>query len=1072
MLDAKASNWVLEKFSSTPSGFDLLGTTKGYASFSRAFQDGTTVFYAASDDDGNREAGYGVYRGGKIVDRTPTATLSGTVYDDKNPSGLSFSKGGTIGGTFNALAFNTLWNKKGAGMVISATEPTDVETGMQWLDSTTAEVWIWDEDKWLQFPVGGGGGVGANVQIEEWPPEYAKVGDMWTDYGTTGELYIWDGRFWVSMTGDGGPKVIVGGGDENPDIELPENLVFDRVEDVDDFDKALARFISPDNTGKWGRIKTADVETDPDVTFRDAKGRFKPTKNYEGLTDQLKVNRFLAGEIERQDEAIEGVATKEYVDEADLNLQQQIDDIEIPSLEDYATKEFAEEVDLTSQMRDEALDGKIDQESNLNTVAHLKLEDQILRCYAWSQGDNEKLERKLTKVDEELQAQIDDLPTTEYVDSGDRALQGEIDQIALALETLLVQREHGQWKYVGFTGDTIPRNAGEFSLASDDLSASDNIITLNTTDLEGKTHGFGDVDVGDYIEVVDLDAPSNYVLFVVAKKPEGTGIVNVEVTLKDKGNNFLIGETCEIRFFAINEQQLDLADLDKRYVKKSGSTMTGALTLDNAELKVKDEEGTSFFRVRPDSDSAILKGSFEAESLKSDAIEQKTSAGVTYSGSMDNANNIVTNEWVTGKIGGADYVSKTGGDDMEGPLRVNAQDPSDGRGTSFIQALGIYSKSDGSALRLGTTRDRVYIGHNDTTFNGPVKLEEIQSKKEGEGVPLSSEGTASDHLITKGYVDEADANLQSQIDEVSGGGGIDTSDFVQKSGDTMTGTLTVPRFEAKKTGGEAVCLIEGTVDGTGSSARLTFSNKINANAYGNFEWHGNNGSGWFQFNKDIDFSTKGLHSVNNIRLVGNKAIQESQTTRIKFDGKVIIPRTGDGKDGFAIKGRTAEGNNGDLLSAYHNSSGLDAINYRGKQGSPDNLATCGYVDSKAGASKGALISHMERLYKKGNGTDGKTFYFQNQYGSPSSGMNEFRKFKWKLPDSHYLMPMVGAGRNMGYIVVTNMSGQLQYQCQVSNADKTGYYITLELDHENRYGSNMMGDDSWYIVHLFSFLREA
>jgi hypothetical protein len=70
------------------------------------------------------------------------------------------------------------------------------------------------------------------------------------------------------------------------------------------------------------------------------------------------------------------------------------------------------------------------------------------------------------------------------------------------------------------------------------------------------------------------------------------------------------------------------------------------------------------------------------------------------------------------------------------------------------------------------------------------------------------------------------------------------------------------------------------------------------------------------------------------------------------------------------------------------------------------------------------------------------------------------------------MPMVGAGKNMGYVVITSMSGQLQYQCQVSNSEKSGNYITLELDHENHYGSNMMGDDGWYIVQLFSFLREA
>ena len=45
----------------------------------------------------------------------------------------------------------------GAGMVISATEPVEKVTGMQWMDSTTAIVWVWDDDKWLEFPAGKGG---------------------------------------------------------------------------------------------------------------------------------------------------------------------------------------------------------------------------------------------------------------------------------------------------------------------------------------------------------------------------------------------------------------------------------------------------------------------------------------------------------------------------------------------------------------------------------------------------------------------------------------------------------------------------------------------------------------------------------------------------------------------------------------------------------------------------------------------------------------------------------------------------------------------------------------------------
>ena len=56
----------------------------------------------------------------------------------------------------------------GAGMVISATEPADKVTGMQWLDVSGDEpyVWIWDEDKWVEFPAGkSSGGSGGTYTL-------------------------------------------------------------------------------------------------------------------------------------------------------------------------------------------------------------------------------------------------------------------------------------------------------------------------------------------------------------------------------------------------------------------------------------------------------------------------------------------------------------------------------------------------------------------------------------------------------------------------------------------------------------------------------------------------------------------------------------------------------------------------------------------------------------------------------------------------------------------------------------------------------------------------------------------
>jgi len=377
----------------------------------------------------------------------------------------------------------------------------------------------------------------------------------------------------------------------------------------------------------------------------------------------------------------------------------------------FATKVSVDEVDRTAIMRDDALKKEHDEDSAKQSVINagvvVSLDELFWRDVAIEQGARED----------------------------DEKLQAEIDELALALNTILVNHDSGQWQYKGPLSAGPPREPGELSIL-EDMSDTDNYITMHAEDLNGTTHTHTDLEVGDYMELVNVDNPQQYILYVVTQTLlAAVNMLEVHVSLKRKsGEDFAIGAKLEVRYYAMSGQDIALEDLDDR--------------------------------------------------------------------------------------------------------------------------------------------------------------------------------------------------------------------FINVTGDTMTGTLTVPRFDVKKTDDEAICLIEGKIDGTGSSARLTFSNKINANAYGNLEWHGNNGNGWFQFNKDVDFSSKNLHSVNHLRLTGERTIQEGTTNRIQLDGKVIIPKTGDSNvDGFVIKGKTDEGNDSNLLSVYHNDSGLDALNYRGKQESASNVATCGYVDS-------------------------------------------------------------------------------------------------------------------------------
>ena len=60
-------------------------------------------------------------------------------------------------------------------------------------------------------------------------------------------------------------------------------------------------------------------------------------------------------------------------------------------------------------------------------------------------------------------------------------------------------------------------------------------------------------------------------------------------------------------------------------------------------------------------------------------------------------------------------------------------------------------------------------------------------------------------------------------------------------------------------------------------------------------------------------------------------------------GKLTLERPGNG-DGFTVKGEDGSGDEIDLLTAYHNSSGnIDAVNYNGRTDNDNNIANLGWV---------------------------------------------------------------------------------------------------------------------------------
>ena len=85
----------------------------------------------------------------------------------------------------------------------------------------------------------------------------------------------------------------------------------------------------------------------------------------------------------------------------------------------------------------------------------------------------------------------------------------------------------------------------------------------------------------------------------------------------------------------------------------------------------------------------------------------------------------------------ANKVSKTGGDDMEGPLNMQAQPGTSSRDTNRVNTLGVFSNTQSSYLSLGTSATKIYVGHNDTSFVNPIKVPEISEKNVGDGIKIS-----------------------------------------------------------------------------------------------------------------------------------------------------------------------------------------------------------------------------------------------------------------------------------------------------------------------------------------------
>jgi hypothetical protein len=159
----------------------------------------------------------------------------------------------------------------------------------------------------------------------------------------------------------------------------------------------------------------------------------------------------------------------------------------------------------------------------------------------------------LTDVTDELQEKVD------HNDDRLNALEHELDAIA-------TNKEAGEWEMVSPLDFDI-RGKGQMTLSNSDFTASNNEMTLHQTDLNGVSHGFSGVEVGDLVEVVQEHKArdtGDYGLYEV----KGVNGMSFTLSLQQGMGTADLNRNYFVKFFHLSDN-IDLSELDARYAQKS-----------------------------------------------------------------------------------------------------------------------------------------------------------------------------------------------------------------------------------------------------------------------------------------------------------------------------------------------------------------------------------------------------------------------------------------------------------------------------------------------------------------------
>ena len=451
------------------------------------------------------------------------------------------------------------------------------------------------------------------------------------------------------------------------------------------------------------------------------------------------------------------------------------------------------------------------------------------------------------------------------------------------------------------------------------------------------------------------------------------GIITPKLYVPDQYNDSVILEAEEQDYDDVHLKIPNLKNYDGREGRRKSSivvdsldnTLTGTLTAPSGGIKIKD------------GNNQVVINRADIEKLY---------------GSSGGANGIINNKCVLygsdGTVYANNYATKVGNNFVF--LRA--------RGQSAWRSLMIPDLGSGDAT--------IIIDQTNQTING--------YKTFSEAITVSKEGTANNHLVTKGYVDDEIAKIPSG----SGSGNVNTSNFLKKDGSVaMTGNSNMNEQRVKNTLDPTD--EQDTVNKRYLESQLTDYLKRNGQSPMTFDLN-----------------------MNSYKIVNLKDITSSSIDSEAVNKKYV--------DNFLKK-------DGSVAMTGNLNMATNKIKNLGTPTTHENDAAINveFFNSELNASNQNLSTQITTAYKK---------YVNESHVTPSE---HFRENAFR-----YLMEDADESSSENNISV---SGIARFDASIHQNDKNAYRITLikdlgSNDYRSRIGFNLGSLPVGYYTFVCEFFR--